>query len=782
MSGSVLLVSFCAWVSGRPGVAVRYPYRSKPAAVSGFVRGSWPQATDDSSRLLIRTLSWTPTRGVGGRLVPAGERAVGGCRRAPGNQGGHGDHADADGPEDAVLLDYVHSFLLCAGRGRPVPCDSRRRSRPTGSHRLNRGRRGGERSPRSTQRTGPGAPTAPPPYGGSASGEREGGGHERVGRHAPRCRRCPTAPGRRRSCSASARCCWSAPAARSPRSTAASSSGCCSSCSPARRPGSPCGAARSGLRSSEEVLAACAAGLAVAGAPQGGPASTATRSPPCCSPPPSWCCTVSPRRRPRGRWSPGRPSSSAVLRSLDLVPDGLHTELYLCVALLGLGIALFGRRVVGRLALITTGPWWLAGVVGGSSSAWADDGGRQWFSATLMIAAALRAAAGPAARAPGAVARAADARAGRRRRRRRGRGHRRVLLARPAVDDVHRLRRGAPRHPRRGLPDRLAPRPVPAGRARRRHRHGRACAWSSWSPAQRWGELALLLLLTAIPTALVAARRPDERPVALPTAVGCLAGAVLLALPDAAARPGHRRAAAHAVLRRRDGARLGAGRHRRARRRRRPPRRLRAGRGAPADRQRTARGTRPRPRRAGAEHAGLGLAHRTTAPDGGRRRGLPRRLAGRRRAARVRRLGRRRHGRACRGRVVLAARSGRAARSPPDRSCGTARPGRRGARACSWRPCPRRSWPSPRRTARGPSGCWSSPRWSWSSGARTGIRALLMVGAGTVAGPGARLQPCARCPGRWAPRWSSAPSCSRSGCVRERRPVAGFGRRLADLR
>jgi hypothetical protein len=47
-----------------------------------------------------------------------------------------------------------------------------------------------------------------------------------------------------------------------------------------------------------------------------------------------------------------------------------------------------------------------------------------------------------------------------------------------------------------------------------------------------WGQLSLLLLLTAVPTVLVAARRPDERPVALPTAVGCLAGSALLALPD----------------------------------------------------------------------------------------------------------------------------------------------------------------------------------------------------------------------------------------------------------
>ena len=98
---------------------------------------------------------------------------------------------------------------------------------------------------------------------------------------------------------------------RSPRSTAASSSACCSSCSRARRPGFPLRSARGGLRSSEEVLAACAAGLAVAGAPQAGPGPAARRRLP-------GCCTVSPRRRPRGRWSPGRPSSSACCGSLDV--------------------------------------------------------------------------------------------------------------------------------------------------------------------------------------------------------------------------------------------------------------------------------------------------------------------------------------------------------------------------------------------------------------------------------------------------------------------------------
>jgi hypothetical protein len=47
----------------------------------------------------------------------------------------------------------------------------------------------------------------------------------------------------------------------------------------------------------------------------------------------------------------------------------------------------------------------------------------------------------------------------------------------------------------------------------------------------RWSELALLLLLTAAPTAVVAVRRRADRPVALPVAVLCLAGAALLALP-----------------------------------------------------------------------------------------------------------------------------------------------------------------------------------------------------------------------------------------------------------
>ena len=148
-------------------------------------------------------------------------------------------------------------------------------------------------------------------------------------------------------------------------------------------------AARGRLRSSEEVLAACAAGLAVAGVSQGGPAldgdpvtalllaagflglhhlapTTA-----------AW---------PLVSWATAQ---LAVLRALDWVPDSLHTELFLTVSLVGLGVTLVARRVVGRVVLVTTAPWWLAGVVGGSSSAWVDDGVRQWFSAALMVAAGV---------------------------------------------------------------------------------------------------------------------------------------------------------------------------------------------------------------------------------------------------------------------------------------------------------------------------------------------------------------------------------------------------------
>jgi len=289
-------------------------------------------------------------------------------------------------------------------------------------------------------------------------------------------------------------------------------------------------AARGGLRSSAETLAACAAGLALAGAMPGGPA---LHGEPLTALVLAATFLVLHRVAPRTAAWPlvsWAALQLAVLRGLPLVPAGMHTELYLCVALLGLGIALFGRRIVARTALVTTGPWWLAGVVGGSSSAWADDHGRQWLSAALMIAAGfglllarlrepLDPLLGPPVVVPivaGVVAGAAVT----------GAfsslgplsmtftGYAGVLLANLAAAYLTGWRRGL------FLPVARAAGIVMAG-----------LCLVQLVAGQRWGELALLLLLTAIPTALVAVRRREERPIALPIAVGCLAGSVLLAVP-----------------------------------------------------------------------------------------------------------------------------------------------------------------------------------------------------------------------------------------------------------
>ncbi|HEV7188789.1 MAG TPA: hypothetical protein VGN28_12915 [Blastococcus sp.] len=288
---------------------------------------------------------------------------------------------------------------------------------------------------------------------------------------------------------------------------------------------------RDRLRSSQEVLAACGACLAVAAISQGGlsldgdPVSALSLSA---------VFLVLHRLAPTTAAWPLAAWGSfqlAVLRGTGLVPHVVHTELYLCVALIGLGIALVGRRVVARLALVTTAPWWLAGVIGGSSSAWADNGGGQWVSAALMIAAGfglllarlrepLDPLLGPPVLVPvvaGVVSGAAVT----------GAfsslgplsitftGYAGVLLANLAAGYLEGWRRGL------FLPVARSAGIVMAG----------LCLVQLLA-GQRWGELSLLLLLTAIPTALVAVRRPDERHIALPTVIGCLAGAVLLALPD----------------------------------------------------------------------------------------------------------------------------------------------------------------------------------------------------------------------------------------------------------
>jgi hypothetical protein len=294
--------------------------------------------------------------------------------------------------------------------------------------------------------------------------------------------------------------------------------------------------ARARLRSSEETLAASAAGLALAGGdlgwtvPAGDPVTPAALVVPFLV-----LQRVAPTTAvwPLAAWAAGQ---LAVLRALDSLPPQLRTEVFLCVALVGLGIALFGRRIVARLALITSAPWWLVGVLWGSSSAWSQSGAERWLSAALMIAAAfgllvarLRAVLDPLLGSPravpvvaGLVAGAATA----------GAfsslgalaitltGYAGVLLATLSAAYLTGWRRGL-----------LLPVALAGGIVMT------VLCVAQLVAAERWSQLCLLLVLTAVPTVFVAVHRHEDRPVALPTAVGCLAGATLLALPDGLLSP-----------------------------------------------------------------------------------------------------------------------------------------------------------------------------------------------------------------------------------------------------
>ena len=293
-------------------------------------------------------------------------------------------------------------------------------------------------------------------------------------------------------------------------------------------------AARTRLRSSEETLAASAMGLALAAGDLGGPGGDPW-SPAALVVPFLVLQRIAPTTAvwPLAAWVAGQ---LAVLRALDSVPPVLRTEVCLCVALVGLGIALFGRRIVARLALLTSAPWWLVGVLWGSSSSWSESGAERWLSAALMIAAAfgllvarLRAALDPLLGPPrtvpvvaGLVAGAATA----------GAfsslgalsmtltGYAGVLLATLSAAYLTGWRRGF-----------LLPVALTAGVVMT------VLCVAQLLADERWSQLCLLLVLTAVPTVFVAVHRPEDRSAAVPTAVGCLAGATLLALPDGLLSP-----------------------------------------------------------------------------------------------------------------------------------------------------------------------------------------------------------------------------------------------------
>ena len=283
------------------------------------------------------------------------------------------------------------------------------------------------------------------------------------------------------------------------------------------------------LRATEEVLAAAAVTLAVLGADAGTPLLRGSVVPPLVL---GGVFLVLARllRRP-ATWplAAWLAAQLAALRALDGAEAGVtRTVAMLTVALVGLGVALAARRLVARVTLVTSAPWWVAGVVSALGTAWTADTGARWTSAALTVAAALElvavrldrdlesllgppravpvlagavsgAAVGGAlgAPGPGAVLLA---------------GYTGVLLAAAAAALLTGWVRGL------FLPAALAAGGTLVGLS-----VGQLVAGS------RWLELVLLLVLTALPCVLVAALRRDDRHVAAPAAVGCLAGAALVA-------------------------------------------------------------------------------------------------------------------------------------------------------------------------------------------------------------------------------------------------------------
>jgi hypothetical protein len=283
------------------------------------------------------------------------------------------------------------------------------------------------------------------------------------------------------------------------------------------------GAAWSGLRSTEETLGACCLGFALAAVGWRGAATAVLLLLLA-----AVLAALAGLARTTAAWPLGAwlTLQLAVLRSLDLVPGPLHSSLFLTVALGGLGIALRARPPVARVAFLTTVPWWLAGVLSGTTTAWTGDRSARQGAALLVVAAAAGLLAarlrhdldvflGPPLAVPvlaGVVAGTAVSgalatfgtpgiTAG---------GYVGVLMAATLPERLHGM---------------LRPVAVAGGSALA------LAALAELSLRHGWGALVVLFLLTASPTLLVAWRRPAERSTALPWALGCLTAAAVFAVP-----------------------------------------------------------------------------------------------------------------------------------------------------------------------------------------------------------------------------------------------------------
>jgi hypothetical protein len=220
-------------------------------------------------------------------------------------------------------------------------------------------------------------------------------------------------------------------------------------------------------------------------------------------------------------------------------PTGLtHVAAVLGTAVAGLLVTLRARRPVSVVALVTTIPWWIAGVVEGTHLVWTTTSTTTAAGAgALLVAAAaallalrlrpaLRPLLGPRPAVPalaGAVTGAAVAG---------------VLQATGPA--------GVPAAGYLGLvtaalvAELASPRPHSVVRPAGLALAGTATALAvvQLLADGRWTALALLLLAAAAPALLLAARQPADRPGALPVAVGCLTGGVLLAEADGTLGPG----------------------------------------------------------------------------------------------------------------------------------------------------------------------------------------------------------------------------------------------------
>jgi hypothetical protein len=285
-----------------------------------------------------------------------------------------------------------------------------------------------------------------------------------------------------------------------------------------------------GLRATRETLAAAAVGLAVAGSGAPGTAGWAGALPALGV---AAACLVPHAFAPAtatwllAAWGAGQ---LAVLDLLPRIGPGPRPAVLLGVALVGLLLTLRAGRLVPRTALVTAAPWEAAGVATGLHQAWTGTNSARWAAAGLVTAAAagllvarLRPALDPLLGPPRLVPRVAGlltgaalagALAGAGTWGLVAAGCAGVLLA-TAVPE---LLAGWPRAF-------LGPAAVAGGAVLA------ALAVAGLAGTGRWGALALLLLLTALPPAVVAALRPEERPATVPTTAGCLAGAVLLAVP-----------------------------------------------------------------------------------------------------------------------------------------------------------------------------------------------------------------------------------------------------------